>query len=304
MPSYKIITSYLEHVKATYSLDVTIKDYSGFIYTSEDLERVIRPYLAHSSPYCMCIKETESGYQRCLAQNKPLYQKCKQREPFFGYCPAGLCELVVPIASKSKVYGSINVSHFALEEGKGDYLRERFLKKEHESRKITARLLYQQFVRPVSMDMQELQYSLSLLAEFLVEIVRNANKAQQQKNPELSEENRIRAYIAKHTDDKILAQQVMNACNVSRLSLKSCIENANVKNFREYVNAIRLEQSEKILLETEKTPKEIAASLGFKDYQHFCRLFLQKVKIMPSDYQKYYKHESHPGQSQSDRPLE
>jgi len=46
------------------------------------------------------------------------------------------------------------------------------------------------------MDMQELQFSLSLLAEFLVEIVRNADKAQQQKNPELSDENRIRAYIA------------------------------------------------------------------------------------------------------------
>ena len=297
MPSYKIITSYLEHVKTAYSLDVTIKDYSGFIYTSEDLERVIRPYLAHCSPYCMCIKETENGYQRCLAQNKPLYQKCMQRKPFFGYCPAGLCELVVPIASKTKVYGSINVSHFALEEGKGDFLRERLLKKEPESRKIAARLLYQQFVRPVSIDINELQYSLALLAEFLVEIVRNANEAQQQRDPELSDENRIRAYIAEHTDDKILAQQVMSACNVTRLSLKTCIENANVKNFREFVNGIRLEQSERLLLETDKTPKEIATSLGFKDYQHFCRLFLEKIKITPSDYQKYYKHESHPGEN-------
>jgi len=42
--------------------------------------------------------------------------------------------------------------------------------------------------------------------DMLVEIVRNADKAQQQKNPELSDENRIRAYIAEHTDDKILAQ--------------------------------------------------------------------------------------------------
>ncbi|MCK9597930.1 MAG: helix-turn-helix transcriptional regulator [Sphaerochaeta sp.] len=89
----------------------------------------------------------------------------------------------------------------------------------------------------------------------------------------------------------------MSACNISRLSLKSCIENANVKNFREYVNGIRLEQSEKLLLETDKTPKEIAVSLGFKDYQHFCRLFLEKVKITPSDYQKYYKHENRPGQN-------
>jgi len=42
---------------------------------------------------------------------------------------------------------------------------------------------------------------------------------------------------------------------------------------------IRLKKSEKLLLETDKTPKEIAVSLGFKDYQ------------------KYYTHESHPGQS-------
>lgn len=293
MPSYKIITTYLEHVKSTYSLDVTIKDYSGFIYTSESLERVLRPYLAHSSPYCMCIKETEKGYQRCLAQNKPLYQKCKQRKPFWGYCPAGLCELVIPVATKTKVFGSINVSHFSLIEGKGDMLRERLLKNEPESKKITARLLYQQFVRPASVNIQELQFSLTLLAEFLVEIVSNTTNLPEQNKPEISDEQKIRSFIAQHTAEKILAQQVTSACNVARSSLKACIENANAKNFRDFVNSIRLEQSEKLLLETERPPKEIASSLGFKDYAHFCRLFQEKVKISPSDYQKYYRNERH-----------
>ncbi len=297
MPSYKIITSYLEHLKATHSLDVTIKDYCGFIYTTEDLERIIRPYLAHSSPYCMCIKETEKGYQRCLAQNKHLYEKCGQRKPFFGYCPAGICELVIPIASKNMVYGSINVSQFSLQEGRGDFLRERLMKKEPEARKITARLLYQQFVRPVSVDVAEIQFSLELLAEFIVEIVRNGEGIGEQKKTEVSDEKKIRAFITEHTSQKILADQVLKVCSISRSVLKSCIESSNANNFREFVNSIRIEQSEKLLLETELKPMEIASSLGFKDYNHFCRLFQDQVKISPSDYQKYYKNERRQGKA-------
>ncbi|MBI9095240.1 MAG: helix-turn-helix domain-containing protein [Sphaerochaeta sp.] len=293
MPSYTIITSYLEHLKTIHSLDVTIKDYSGFIYTSENLERVIRPYLAHSSPYCMFIKETEKGYQRCLAQNRPLYEKCKQRKPFFGYCPAGICELVIPIASKGKVYGSINVSNFSLQEGRGDFLRDRLMKGESDARKVTARFLYQQFVRHVSVDIKEIQFSLELLGEFIVEIVRNAKGNETEKKVEVPDEKKIRTYIAENMSQKILAPHVVKACCITRSALNSCIENSNAKNFREFVNIIRIEQSEKLLLETDTNPREIATSLGFKDYNHFCRLFQEQVKIFPSDYQKYYKNEKH-----------
>ncbi len=291
MPNYTIITSYLENLKTVYSLDVTIKDYCGFIYKKEDLEFVMRPYLAHSSPYCMFIKDTEKGYQRCLAQNRALYEKCKLRKPFFGYCPAGICELVIPIASKSKVYGSINVSHFSIQEGKGDFLRERLMKREPNERKVSARLLYEQFVRHVSVDIANIQISLELLAEFIVEIVIHAKGSGKEQKNEVSDEKKIRTYIAQNMSQKILAPQVVKACNITRSALNSCIENSNTKNFREFVNIIRIELSEKLLLETDNTPKEIATSLGFKDYNHFCRLFQEKVKILPFDYQKYYKNE-------------
>jgi len=295
MPSYKKINSYIENLKTNFSLCLTIKDYSGFIYKNENLERVLRPYLAHSSPYCMFIKETEKGYQRCLAQNSPLYEKCKDRKPFLGYCPAGICELVVPIATKEKVFGSINVSHFTLEEGKGNYKREQLMKDEPDQRKLTARLLYRQFVRPTTIEVPSVQFSLELLAEYIVEILRNSKGPEETPNPELLEEKRIRAYITENTNEKILAEQVLSELEISRAALKTCIEGSTAKNFREYVNAIRLEQSEKLLLETERTPKDIALALGFKDYNHFCRLFLEKAKIAPSDYQKYYKNEKRQG---------
>jgi AraC-like DNA-binding protein/ligand-binding sensor protein len=293
MPSYKKITSYIEHLKTTYSLDLTIKDYSGFIYSDEDLERVLRPYLAHSSPFCMFIKETREGYQRCLAQNKPLYEKCKDRKAFLGYCPAGICELVIPIATKTKVYGSINVSHFSLGDDSGNKRRERFLQEDSDERKLTAKFLYEQFVRPASIEVAEVQYSLELLAELIVEIVKNAKSPVKDLKPGTGDEAKIRTFITENANEKILVEQVLSSCNISKGSLYMLIEAANAKNFREYVNCIRIEQGEKLLLETEQTPKEVALKLGFKDYNHFCRLFKEQVKITPSDYQKYYKDEQH-----------
>ncbi|AEV30054.1 DNA-binding domain-containing protein, AraC-type [Sphaerochaeta pleomorpha str. Grapes] len=293
MSSYRKITSYIEHLKTTYSLDVTIKDYSGFIYTDENLERVLRPYLAHSSPYCMFIKETREGYQRCLAQNKPLYERCKARKPFVGYCPAGICELVIPIANKAQVFGSINVSHFALGGNKGIEKRESWLQGAPEQRKLTAKFLYEQFVRPATIEVPEVQYSLELLAEYIAEIVKNAKNPVKDLKAGIEEEAKIRTFIAENANEKILVEQVLTSCNISKTSLYNLIEATNAKNFREYVNVIRIEQSEKLLLETGQHPKEVALKLGFKDYNHFCRLFKDQVKITPTDYQKYYKDEKH-----------
>ena len=293
MSSYRKITSYIEHLKTTFSLDVTIKDYSGFIYTDENLERVLRPYLAHSSPYCMFIKETREGYQRCLSQNKPLYERCKERKPFIGYCPAGICELVIPIADKTQVFGSINVSHFALGDTKGIEKRESCLQSAPEQRKLTAKLLYEQFVRPTTIEVAEVQYSLELLAEFLVEIVKNAKNPVKEPKVGVGDEERIRTFIAENANKKILVEQVLSSCNISKTDLYSLIETSNAKNFRDFVNVIRIEQSEKLLLETEQPPKKVALKLGFKDYNHFCRLFKEQVKISPPDYQKYYKDEKH-----------
>ncbi|MDY0287367.1 MAG: helix-turn-helix domain-containing protein [Sphaerochaeta sp.] len=295
MSSYKKIIPYIENLKTNYSLYVTVKDYSGFIYKNETLERLLRPYLAHSSPYCMFIKETEKGYQKCLAQNIPLYEKCKERKTFTGYCPAGICELVVPIANKDQVFGSINVSHFTSEEDKGNYKREQLMKDEPDKRKLTARLLYRQFVRPSTIEISSVQFSLELLADFIVEILNNSKGPVENSSKDFSDEKKIRAYITENTNDKILAEQVVSSLKISKTTLKTCIEGSNAKNFREYVNMIRLEQSEKLLVETEKTPKDIALTLGFKDYNHFCRLFREKTKISPSDYQKYYKNEKHLG---------
>lgn len=293
MSSYRKITSYIEHLKATYSLDVTIKDYSGFIYTDENLERVLRPYLAHSSPYCMFIKETREGYQRCLSQNKPLYERCKDRKPFLGYCPAGICELVIPIADKTQVYGSINVSHFSLGDTKGAERREMCLQGAPEQRRLMAQFLYEQFVRPTTIEVADVQYSLELLAEFIAEIVKNAKNTFKERKIGFGEEERIRTFIIENANKKILVEQVLTSCNISKTDLYNLIEASNAKNFRDFVNVIRIEQSEKLLLETEQTPKEVASKLGFKDYNHFCRLFKEQVKISPPDYQKYYKDEKH-----------
>ena len=76
-------------------------------------------------------------------------------------------------------------------------------------------------------------------------------------------------------------------------SLTQIIKENGNNNFRELINSIRLEESEKLLLKENRNPKEIATQLGFKDYRHFAILFEEKMKISPSNYRKYYLHEKH-----------
>ena len=60
------------------------------------------------------------------------------------------------------------------------------------------------------------------------------------------------------------------------------------KNFRDYVSDLRIEQSKKLLCNTNLKVGEIANMVGYPDDKYFCRLFKNKTKLKPSEYRKLY----------------
>lgn len=288
MKEYKEIIDYIEYLKRTYNLMISIKDYKGFVYDREKMEFALRPYLAHTSPYCMFVKESEENYIKCINYNKELVNKSRDRDYFFSICHAGLCELIIPIKDEKTIYGSINISHF-------NFNREKSLKAIKttftNNREEEAERIFKIFVRPTFVDSSTLIPSLKLLSSFLLNIIKTSPSKEDKK--EIDKETILSNYIKDNIDTKIIADDIMKELNLSRLQLKQIIKNNNKNNLRDYVNTIRIEKSEKLLLETTKTPKEIAISLGFKSYRHFEIMFKDKLNIFPSDYRKYYKNEKH-----------
>lgn len=287
MKDYKKAVDYIEFLKKTYNLVVSIKDYKGFVYDNEQLEFSLRPYLAHTNPYCMFVKENEELYSRCLNNNKLLIEECLKKDYFFHICHAGICELIIPIKDTDTIYGSINISHFNIYPSKSEKAIENTFS---DTRKVEGKRIFKTFLRNVSVDSSTIIPSLELLAQYILLLIkRTPNKDKEEVNIDI----KLRKYIISNISKKIIAQDIIDELLINRIQLTTLIKQSGMKNLRDYINTIRIELGEKQLLETKQTPKEIATSLGFKGYKHFESVFMEKLKISPEDYRKYYKNEKY-----------
>jgi len=288
MRIYKKAVDYIEFLNKTYGLEITIKDYKGFVYENEKMEFMLRPYLAHTNPYCMYVKEVESKFSKCLNNNKLLIEKCQKKDYFFHLCHAGICELVIPIKEDNKIYGSINISHFNLYPEKSNEAVENTFS---EDKKIEGQRKFKIFARSTFVDSSILIPSIELLAQYLLILIKlNPNK---EEDKDKNIEKTLRQYIKANISNKIIADDIVKDLSITRIQLTTRIKSLGMKNLRDYVNKIRIEMGEKLLLESVKTPKEIAIYLGFKGYRHFENVFKDKLNISPQDYRKYYKNEKY-----------
>ncbi|MGD1816128.1 MAG: helix-turn-helix domain-containing protein [Pleomorphochaeta sp.] len=288
MKDYKKVVDYIEFLKKTYNLMITIKDYKGFVYENEDMEFALRAYLAHTNPYCMFVKETEMGFSKCLNNNKLLINECKKKDYFFHVCHAGICELIIPIKDEEKVYGSINISHFNLYPEKSKKaLEETF----SEDRKVEGLRKYKIFAKSTFVDSSTLIPSLELLSQYILLLIKS--KPNKQTENKLNLEDKFKNYILLNISNKILAEDIIRDLYITRDQLTQLIKQMGMKNLRDCINTLRIEQGEKLLLETKKSPVDISSMLGFKGYKYFENLFKEKLNISPEDYRKYYINEKY-----------
>ena len=54
--SYKSVNAYLRFLRDRMGLHICIKDFCGFIPINKELDEALRPFLAHTNPFCMYMK--------------------------------------------------------------------------------------------------------------------------------------------------------------------------------------------------------------------------------------------------------
>lgn len=299
MANYDKIKNFIFHVKNDFRLDISLKDFCGFVSSDKDLDNVLRPYLAHTNPYCLFVKETQKGYMRCLAQKKPMYEKCKKGKPFIGYCHAGVGELVVPIIKDGYAIGSINVAHFSYDVKTANRLVENTFKTESVKRREDGVLLYRNFMKNSSIDVSGLLFSLEMLAEYLgnvatIAINESTNIAYSRKlrdeRASLLEE--IDKYISEHYAEKIELANVSKEIGATQKTISLTITSLKEMSFTSYLNNYRIEMSKDLLLKSDMTIDEIAKAVGFNDKNYFKKVFNEHIGILPSKFIEYYKNET------------
>lgn len=82
------------------------------------------------------------------------------------------------------------------------------------------------------------------------------------------------------------AQQICKKHHISFSTLRRIAHKQSGYPLNEYIHRLKVAEAKNILLNTDKTVKEIADALGFKDVFYFSRLFKKYVGLSPLNYRK------------------
>lgn len=105
-----------------------------------------------------------------------------------------------------------------------------------------------------------------------------------------SRENRyivqIKQYVAEHIHEPITVSQVSKNVYLSPNYCNTFFKHHTGLNLNEYIRKEKMAKAQYRIIGTNDSLKEIAASLGFKQYSYFTRVFKQEFHQSPAEYRK------------------
>lgn len=78
-------------------------------------------------------------------------------------------------------------------------------------------------------------------------------------------------------------------CNVNANYLCGTFKSITGETINHYINNLRIENSKKLILETNKSISDISKLCGFNDAKYFCKVFGKYTKTTPTSFRKKYK---------------
>lgn len=131
------------------------------------------------------------------------------------------------------------------------------------------------------------QASVALL-EIIDWVLRFAANSPSQNNTATSANrqriDRTIAYVRKHIDQPMKAEELANVAGVSSRGLTALFRSMTGYPPLEYVRRLRVEHSKTLLTDVDISIKEIALKAGFEDQFHFSRVFHRIVGLSPTQY--------------------
>ena len=260
---YENIKSYLSYLNNQLKLDTSIHFNDRVIsLVPKEMWAGLSVYNCHSNLYCTTIKKT--SMDKCICEQKNMYNKHYGNGAFFKVCYAGVYEYISPISVNGATAGFVSVSGFRSDSCYTDINRalwERSLL----SQKEFPEKLCETVIPP-----------LCIMLKCFLELCRNNDK---------NEYNAIIQYLNEYYTN-ITLEDLCRHFSRSRSYLSHMFKKTFGKSFSDYCNELKLNNAKRMLRETEISVTDIAFDCGFGDVSYFINIFKRKNGITPLQYRK------------------
>lgn len=94
------------------------------------------------------------------------------------------------------------------------------------------------------------------------------------------------SYISKNYSGALTLEEVAGHVHLNPAYFSSIFKQSTGSSFKEYLNMVRIEESKRLLANTDYTIIDIAVAAGFEDQSYFCRVFKKYTGLTPRQYRQ------------------
>lgn len=268
-------------MKETISLETVLKELhsiSGFRISVHDIHcKEIASYPKALSKFCSLIQQDEMMHERCIKNDRAAFEKVKKtEEPFIYRCQFGLYEAVAPL-----YYSGILSGYLMMGQALDTSIHTKEQVYRVSSHYVGNKECLRQAIEEIPASTKEKIASciniMSICAEYIT--LSNRFKAS---TKNISQD--VKKYIKENYQEKITLEGLCEQFYCSKATLTSSFKQTYGQTINEYINQIRLEQAEKLLIVSDMKIGEIAGQCGFADQNYFSKVFLKKYGLTPKEY--------------------
>lgn len=140
-----------------------------------------------------------------------------------------------------------------------------------------------QFIRDLQdiRNLDELCYSLQKTLDAFTE---NMFEYIPNKNHEITKKAIF--YISKHFSEPLTLDEVAEHVHLNPAYFSTLFKQSTGSSFKEYLNMVRIEESKRLLANTDYSIIDIAIAVGFEDQSYFARVFKKYTCLTPRQYRQ------------------
>lgn len=94
----------------------------------------------------------------------------------------------------------------------------------------------------------------------------------------------ITEYIDRHAGEPLRVKDLSDMCHMSYSHFAKCFKELYGRSCKDYIELIKIEKGEELLLFTDSSLSQISQELGYSDCSHFIRTFRKWKKVTPAQF--------------------
>lgn len=228
---------------------------------------------------CSLIRSDPAAYQKCLQCDRTACEQCKSTGRFFTYtCHAGLTESAAPIRYGNTVIGYIMLGQVLVCGDAREYWSEFALR--CGSYNVDPGALERLYRKKRAIDLSTVYHAAQIMEAC-------AGYLWLQRYISLKEDalpKQIDEYISSRLESDLSAGALCAQFSISRSKLYQIAKTYFGKGVEQLTRELRIAKAKSILIDTDYHVGEVAAMVGYSDYNYFIKVFKKETGVTPKRY--------------------